>query len=81
MLAQALTHMISYLTENKGKKRKGTGEENPCKPIRYICHTFTASHMLIHRPLSLFLFYSLFLLLDAFRWLTPNCISTQRGKV
>jgi len=61
-LARSSAHPHDQPLEGKmkGKKRKvHTGEENPRELIRYICHTFTASHMLIHRQLSLSIsFYS-----------------------
>lgn len=48
------------------KEKKETGEENPREPVCYICHTSTASHMLIHRPLSLCLSVSLSFSLSLF---------------
>lgn len=71
MLARTLIRTISRLMKNEGKKKEEKGEENPRKPIRYICHTFTASHMLIHRPSSLFLSLSLFI---------SRCISLINAK-
>jgi len=61
MLAQALTHTISHLMENERKKRKDTGEENPCESVTSVTPSphHTCSFTSYCRSFSLSLSFSL----------------------